>query len=81
MPLINYYLKSQNVAANYIDLNNSFDNIVLEDSTILKEKIIIVGNFTDHIHNLTIQSDTLFQHNPYVNRMWSTINLFSNKEL
>ena len=81
MPLINYYLKSQNVAANYIDLNNSIDNIVLEDSTILKEKIVIVGNFTDNIHNLTIQSDTLFQHNPYVNRMWSTINLFSNKEL
>tara|TARA_Y100001970_G_C14129561_1_gene800891 strand:+ start:210 stop:566 length:357 start_codon:yes stop_codon:yes gene_type:complete len=78
LPLINYYLKSQNLMAEYIDVeNNTTINLSMNDN----RPIFIIGNITNAIKNLDIVSDTLFYHNPYVNRMWSQIYLSSNKEL
>ena len=79
-PLINYYLKSQNLNAEYIDIDinsNSFDASIFEDN----KQIIVIGNITTKINNLNITSDTLFYHNPYVNKMWSTIPIYSNTKI
>ena len=77
IPLINFYLKSQNVKAKYIEIENNYNILKINE----KNKIFIVGNFSEKFTDFKIVSDTLFHHNPYVNRMWSTINIYSNKEL
>ena len=68
----------QEIAPKYIDVeNNTTINLSMNDN----RPIFIIGNITNAIKNLDIVSDTLFYHNPYVNRMWSQIYLSSNKEL
>ena len=75
IPLINYYLKSQGLKANYydIDIKNeaiSIDNII--------RSTYIIGDFKPLIENRYIMSlEKSFHHNPYINRMWSSINIYS----
>tara|TARA_Y100001970_G_C13782366_1_gene626024 strand:- start:201 stop:551 length:351 start_codon:yes stop_codon:yes gene_type:complete len=80
IPLINYYLKSQNINAKYIDIDN-----INEKNSITRnlktKKIFVIGNFKELIKDISLQSDTSFYHNPYVNRMWSTINIYSKTNL
>ena len=78
IPLINYYLKSQNVNANYIDLENNNEKVTID---LLEKNVFVIGNFSEKINGLSTQLDTTFYHNPYVNRMWSDINVYSNKNL
>ena len=78
IPLINYYLKSQNVNANYIDLENNNEKVTLD---LLDKNVFVIGDFSEKINGLSTQLDTTFYHNPYVNRMWSDINIYSNKNL
>ena len=79
IPLINYYLKSQAINAKYIDIENINERINI-DANIVNTNVYIVGDFFKLIDNkFIIESDTSFFHNPYINRMWSTINIFSLK--
>ena len=79
IPLINYFLKSQNLDAQYINIENNLKEISI-DSTI-NNKIFIIGNYSEKINGLYTELDTTFYHNPYVNRMWSGINIYSNQGL
>ena len=73
-PLISYYLKSSGVNFTYYDahkidptIHNYGDN----------NKILMIGDFQEVLNNkISVTRDTSFYHNPYVNRMWSTINLY-----
>ena len=77
VPLINYYLKSQNLSAEFMDIEYDAKEIDIDLDKIDKE-IIVIGDFTEKINGFNIVSEKSFHHNPYVNRMWSTINLYSN---
>ena len=47
-----------------------------------KEEALIIGNFQGLFeNNYFIKTETTYFHNPYVNRMWSEINVFSNTGL
>ena len=76
-PLINYYLSSTGNIYTYIDTQASihFDRIKPPDN---RHKIIMVGDYQELIGDkYKIYNDTTFYHNPYVNRMWSTIKVYS----
>jgi len=81
IPLINYYLKSQNINANYIDIDNE-NKVPNINLTKLDSNIVVIGDFIEIIESdFVVEFDTTFYHNPYVNRMWSSINLYSNRKL
>ena len=81
IPLINYYLKSQNINANYIDIDNE-NKVPNINLTKLDSNIVVIGDFIEIIgSDFVVEFDTTFYHNPYVNRMWSSINLYSNRKL
>lgn len=79
-PLINYYLTSTGAKVNF--LNSDYTAMVkikdLED-----QETIMIGDYHEKIDNGIIAiKDTAFYHNPYVNRMWSSINVYKlNKNL
>ena len=74
--LINYYLKSTGLNANFINTDES-DYIELDTLYKQNHKIFMVGDYHSLFNNnVSIISDTIFYHNPYVNRMWSTINIY-----
>ena len=77
-PLINFYLKSTGVNRKYYnvdsleDVNELYNNLGIE-------KVIMIGDFRYRLdEELIFVKDTIFYHNPYMNRMWSTINVYSN---
>ena len=75
-PLINYYLKSTGLNINFIDIDLKQVEINLNLKKNYKD-IYMVGDYHSFIdENKTISLDSVFYHNPYVNRMWSTINLY-----
>ena len=75
IPLINYYLKSQNLKANYHDINIQNKMIDLNN---INRFTYIIGDFEQLVNNkYTISLDSSFYHNPYINRMWSSINIYS----
>ena len=79
-PLINYYLKSMNINAEYIDIEFRSEKINIEEHN--SKPLFVIGNFVDKFKNdKLIVYDTVFYHNPYVNRMWSKIKLYSNQKL
>ena len=80
IPLINYYLKSQNINAQYIAIENNIKKVSL-DSLADNKAVFVIGNFSEKIIGLSAELDTTFYHNPYVNRMWSDINVYSNEGL
>lgn len=79
-PLINYYLKSNGLSANYINIEklNQFN---LEDEIIPESNVKIIGNYIELFNKeiYEISQDSIYYHNPYMNRMWSEIQLFSLK--
>tara|TARA_B100001123_G_C14676915_1_gene775776 strand:- start:140 stop:490 length:351 start_codon:yes stop_codon:yes gene_type:complete len=78
--LINYYLKSNGLSANYINIEklNQFN---LEDEIIPESNVKIIGNYIELFNKeiYEISQDSIYYHNPYMNRMWSEIQLFSLK--
>ena len=71
-PLINFYLKSHGLKNSFKNIEEVSDlqNINLENI----ENIFLVGNFInldDMKYSFVL--DTVFFHNPYVNRMWAKI--------
>jgi len=76
IPLINFYLKSHGQDHNYINIdpNNpqGFNQI-----TNIRKNNIIIGEFRRLFEeHYTIIPDTVFYHNPYMNRMWSKIDTY-----
>ena len=72
-PLINYYLASTGVKTEFISVNMPI-NLNNKNSS---EKILMIGDYHNLINqDINIKKDTTFHHNPYVNRMWSTINVY-----
>ena len=75
-PLINYYLKSNNVKATFINIDKS----QLYTSQINKKndgKILMIGDFKSLFDNdFIIKPNKSFFHNHYINRMWSEIDTY-----
>ena len=79
IPLVNYYLKFNGVKANYINIESESDLHNINKSE-LKNNFIVIGNFKYYfIDQYEIFYDRLFFHNPYVNRMWSEMELYEFK--
>ena len=77
-PLINFYLKSTGVNRKYYNVDDMKSNIEL-NSDINYKKILMIGDFRYRLDDESqFQIDSVFYHNPYMNRMWSTINVYSN---
>lgn len=78
IPLMNFYFKSHQIKADFINVENKEDiKKVLSDSSI-KRKVLMVGdyrNFFDEKKS-SFSRDTVFYHNPYMNQMWSKITTF-----
>ena len=81
-PLINFYLKSTGVDGRYYNVEDlksieDFKNHL--NSKKSDEKIIMIGDFRNRLSpDVRLVLDTVFYHNPYMNRMWSTIKVYSN---
>ena len=71
IPLVKYYLETHGINANYINLNklgkNNFQNNINE--------AILIGSHSKLSNNygFRVDIDSVYYHNPYVNRMWSEI--------
>ena len=73
-PLINYYLTSTGVKVNFV---NSDNTSMIKIKDLEHQEIIMIGDYHEKIDKDIIAiKDTSFYHNPYVNRMWSTINVY-----
>ena len=74
IPLVKYYLETHGINANYINLNklgkNNFQNNINE--------AILIGSHSKLSNNygFRVDIDSVYYHNPYVNRMWSEIPIF-----
>ena len=76
IPLINYYLKYHGLKNQFIDIEN--ENDVKKIKLLDDEKLILIGNFKESFHDdYRVEDRTDFYHNPYVNRMWSEISMYS----
>ena len=76
-PLINYYLKSNGIKSNFINVENN--NLSQFHPKIEPNKNIkVIGDYSDlFINKNELLLDTILYHNPYINRMWSTIPIYS----
>ena len=75
IPLINYYLKTHNVDAHYISIENPDELKYLDNINL--SNVLVIGEYpTIFPNNYRINMGTIFFHNPYVNRMWSSIKTF-----
>ena len=74
-PLINYYLKYNGVVGNFLDIEDESD--IQSIIALEKDSLHLIGNFIDNFtNNYSAISDSIFFHNPYVNRMWSDVRTF-----
>ena len=73
IPLVEYYLKTHGVKANYININDLSQGM---DSDDLNHAILIGDHSALLGDNYHIISDSSYYHNPYVNRMWPVIHSF-----
>tara|TARA_Y100000588_G_C14124270_1_gene868649 strand:- start:281 stop:1285 length:1005 start_codon:yes stop_codon:yes gene_type:complete len=75
--LVNFYLKTNGIKANFISVDKMEKREVINRLNDTK-KIKIIGDYSSLIENIyQINFDTTFYHNPYMNRMWSEIPLYS----
>tara|TARA_B000000557_G_scaffold261549_1_gene260743 strand:- start:1952 stop:2332 length:381 start_codon:yes stop_codon:yes gene_type:complete len=75
--LVNYYLKNNGISSNYINIENLKKEKVLDKSK-NQENILMIGDYSQRFENeYNINLDTTFYHNPYMNRMWSEIPIYS----
>ncbi len=81
IPLINFYLKSHGINSTFIDIDDkNFQNKIELNNN--HQNIILIGEFLNIIENKNqyLKSDTSFYHNPFVNKMWSEITVYSLSE-
>ena len=76
-PLVNFYLKSHKVQAEYIDATNE-EKIADLKSSIESSRMFMIGNFHETLDdNFFIDEDSTFYHNPYMNRAWASIETYN----
>ena len=74
-PLINYYLKSQKNNAKLLNIEK-YDNRDLKVND--NKNIVLIGYYSELFKNYYENNlDTIFYHNPYMNRMWSEIPVYT----
>ena len=76
-PLINYYLTSTGLQAKFVSIEN--ENVIKQiNMDTDSRRVVMIGDY-HHIldDKFTINLDKVYYHNPYVNRMWSTIKIYS----
>ena len=74
-PLINFYLTSTGIQTNFINIDN---NQKIYNNNLLTKNSFMIGDYHKKISKtIIIEDDTSFYHNPYVNRMWSEINIYN----
>ena len=75
--LVNYYLKSSNINTKFINIENINVESILDELKSV-DSITIIGEYTHLFQQKYIAfSDTSFYHNPYMNRMWSEIPIYT----
>ena len=73
IPLIQYYLETHGVVANYINVKDIGQVRLLEGMG----DALIVGNYGELFQNdYQLIPDRIYFHNPYVNRMWSKVETY-----
>ena len=77
--LINYYLTKHGLHNDFFDIENISE---LDQVKLLEEdSLLLIGNFQNKfLDNYMLTNDTIYYHNPYMNRMWSEINMCSLKK-
>ena len=76
-PLVNFYLKSHKVEAEYIDATNG-EKIDDLKSSLKSSRMFMIGNFHETLDdNFIINEDSIFYHNPYMNRTWASIETYN----
>tara|TARA_Y100001970_G_C14234915_1_gene861211 strand:+ start:1295 stop:2653 length:1359 start_codon:yes stop_codon:yes gene_type:complete len=75
-PLINYYLESTGFDGEFISIESK--NIIQKiNQSINSKKVLMIGDYHHILNNhFIINTNTTYYHNPYVNRMWSTIKTY-----
>tara|TARA_B110000008_G_scaffold98982_1_gene101765 strand:+ start:44 stop:1483 length:1440 start_codon:yes stop_codon:yes gene_type:complete len=77
IPLINYYLRAAGLKTNFINVEDQKEVEQFIELNLSKQYYMI-GDFKNLFnHKYEINLDTTFYHNPYVNRMWSKLDIFS----
>ena len=77
-PLINYYLQQHGLENEFLDIESDQDIEAIKLSE--ESKIFLIGNFKKQfLSDYEIAADSIYYHNPYVNRMWSEIQTYSLK--
>ncbi len=73
IPLIQYYLETHGIVANYINVKDIGQLRLIEGI----EDVLIVGNYGEIFQNdYQLIPDRIYFHNPYVNRMWSKVETY-----
>ena len=77
--LINYYLKKHGIDNEFYDTESTHD---VDLTKLLKtESLLLIGNFQKiFLDYYVLTYDSTYYHNPYMNRMWSEINVSSLKK-
>ena len=75
-PLINNYLKSNRIKKNFVNLTeiNEVENFIKSEE---KSSSLMIGSFQNVLDNeFDFTKDSVFYHNPYMNRSWAVIETF-----
>ena len=79
IPLINYYLKKHGLNNEFYDIENIND--IDPVKSLGKDSLLLIGNFQNRfIDRYVLTYDSTYYHNPYMNRMWSDINISTLKK-
>ena len=74
-PLVNYYLKQHGIKNQFLDIKSNED--IKSIIALGESELFLIGNFKENfLSNYNIISDSVYYHNPYVNRMWSKLNTY-----
>ncbi|MBH30733.1 MAG: hypothetical protein CMG71_01935 [Candidatus Marinimicrobia bacterium] len=73
-PLVNLYLRSHHINAEYTSLKSGPENNII-NHLVKDYDYYLVGNYTNLDSKINICEDKIFYHNPYFNKMWSEVRL------
>ena len=73
VPLITYYLASQELQAVYIPIRDPDDLAALHENPDDASDLVVIGS---QIEERVPKAKRTFYHNPYVNRMWPNLSLY-----
>ena len=78
IPLINYYLQSHQIKADFINVEENADVESFSLKKIEGGESLMIGDYRSIFleKGSRFDMDTVFYHNPYMNQMWSNIKTF-----